>query len=267
LLPFSLHGAPTQPQKIPSPLTPDEQASITTYDPLRNIPYKAGLKLTYSVGWGWIPVGTAVLSVQEEFLENNLPSLRFTMSVQTNSFADTFYEVRNEASSWTDPSLGKTLQYQSIQHEGKRHREYRIDFDLENQTATRVDLLEGTSREPVSIHPGTLDPVSLTFLLGTLPLSPTDQITIPTTNGKELFLTNVKIVETVKRRFKFSKDKQNALLLDPDIKDLGGVFKKKEDSKVTIWLATSFPHIPYRIESEVAVGSFWVELVQIEGLE
>ncbi|MFP4283307.1 MAG: DUF3108 domain-containing protein, partial [Opitutales bacterium] len=50
----------------------------------------------------------------------------------------------------------------------------------------------------------------------------------------------------------------------PDIKDLGGVFRKSDDASVRFWFSDDERQLPLRMESSVAVGKFWAELVEIE---
>ena len=58
----------------------------------------------------------------------------------------------------------------------------------------------------------------------------------------------------------------NAFLIEPDLKDVGGVFEKSKDAKIKIWVTADHRRIPVRFESKVVVGSFVAELVAAEGL-
>ena len=55
----------------------------------------------------------------------------------------------------------------------------------------------------------------------------------------------------------------DTFVVEPDLKDVGGVFRKSPDAKMFLWLTADHRRIPVRIESEVAVGSFIGELVSI----
>jgi hypothetical protein len=56
-------------------------------------------------------------------------------------------------------------------------------------------------------------------------------------------------------------------LVEPDLKHVGGVFKKSKNAKLRIWVTADARRIPVKIESEVIVGSFVGELVSAEGIE
>ena len=56
-------------------------------------------------------------------------------------------------------------------------------------------------------------------------------------------------------------------LVEPDLKYLGGVFKKSEDAKLQIWVTTDERRVPVRIKSKLVVGSFVAELVSYQNGE
>lgn len=244
--------------------TPEMRDSVTPPDPGRTIPFEPGMRLTYRIGWGWFTVGSAVISVEAADLGGE-EALKFTLVARTNSFADGFYRVRNTTSTWTDPEMSRTLHYTNDQNEGSRERMVVIEVDPEENTVQYSNLLSDDVREPISVLPGTWDPMGITFYVGTFDLTPGRQLVVPTTNGRELFLTAIRVGETVERRFAVGR--RQAILLEPDIKDLGGVFSRSDDSGVRLWFATEGPPVPLRMESKVSVGSFWAELAEIEGVD
>lgn len=246
-------------------LTPEMRAQITVPPPDRTNPYKDGMRLTYEIGWSWFNVGTAIVTIDAvEF--DGAPTLKFTLKARTNGFADAIYRVRNTTTAWVDPEMTHTLHYTNDQNEGKRSRDVVVDFNPDAGTVRYANTLNNDIREPIPIIDGTWDPMAITFFVSTLPLIPGERLVIPTTNGKELFLTSIAVTKKVEREFAIGR--REAVVLKPDIKDLGGVFEKSDDSSVTFWFAAEDPALPLRMESEVVVGSFWAELVKVEeGIE
>jgi len=53
--------------------------------------------------------------------------------------------------------------------------------------------------------------------------------------------------------------------LEPNLKDIGGVFEKSKDAKISIWVTADHRRIPVMIKSKVIVGSFVGELTDIVG--
>ena len=63
-----------------------------------------GEKIEYELSWGFIPVGSAVMEVAPRNPLSIDPwQIRF--SVRTNSFADKFYKVRTNVTSWVDSNF------------------------------------------------------------------------------------------------------------------------------------------------------------------
>lgn len=223
-------------------------------------PFKAGEELHYKIGWGIFAVGTAVITVEEGDWES-APAWKFTMRARTNGFADKFYKVRNEAVSYADPELTHSLHYISSQNEGGNEKKTVFHFDWEHDAVRYQNLTDNTLRDWVAVPEHIYDVISLTFFLRTLPLEVGNEMTVPTTNGKEVMLSSVEVVK--KEEKKFRAGRFDTVLVEPNVKDLGGVFKKSKDAAIHFWFSDDNHRFPLRMESEVAVGSFWVELEKV----
>ena len=247
-------------------LTEEQKDSIVKPPPDRPLNLREGEKLIYEIGWSWFDVGRAELTVVKDIMRGQTV-WRMELQARTNGFADAFYKVRNTTRSWMSLDMARTVHYEAIQREGDRERDVIVEFGPDGTSAQYRNLLNNDARAPIPIIPGTWDPMGITYFVRSLPLAVGETYIIPTTTGKELFLTEVRVAKMTSRKFKISKQKQDAYLLMPNIKDLGGVFRKSEDSSVRMWISADERQIPLRMESEVAVGSFWAELVRIETVE
>lgn len=242
-------------------LTPEMLASITRAVPGRHLPVVSGERMIFSVGWGMFDVAEAVMEVEKTERAGE-PAWRVSLETATNAFADRFYRVRNTTTSWLDEEMVQSVHYENIQREGRRDRDIVVDFDWSRDEAQYTDRLAGESRDPIALTPGTLDPLGITLFVRSLPLEVGSQFIIPTTNGRELFLTQVDVAEQVTRNFRFGR--REALVLRPDIKDLGGVFRRSGDAEILFYVSDDEERLLLRMESSVAVGRFWVELLRIE---
>jgi hypothetical protein len=54
--------------------------------------------------------------------------------------------------------------------------------------------------------------------------------------------------------------------VEPETRDLGGVFKKSDDARIEMWFTADERRIPVRIRSKVVVGHFSLELVDVRGV-
>ena len=53
-------------------------------------------------------------------------------------------------------------------------------------------------------------------------------------------------------------------LVEPDLRHIGGVFKKTKNAKLQIWITADNRRFPVKVKSKLKVGSFIAELVSIE---
>ncbi|MDP0500282.1 MAG: DUF3108 domain-containing protein [Verrucomicrobiota bacterium JB022] len=226
----------------------------------RPIPFKAGEELHYKIGWGIFAVGTAVIKTEKAEWEGQ-PAWKFTMQARTNSFADKFYKVRNEATSYTDLGLTRSLHYVNSQREGGSEKDTLFEFDWDENRVRYQNVTDGTIREWIAVPDHIYDVIGLTFLLRTLPLDLGAELSAPTTNGKEVMLSTVEVTKKEEKKFRIGK--YDTVLVEPNVKDLGGVFKKSDGASIYFWFSDDKRQLPLRMESEVAVGSFWVELEKV----
>ena len=227
-------------------------------------PFAAGEELAYKLGWGIFTVARSTLAVNPDLYEGQ-PSQKITLQTRTNSFADTFYKVRNLSTSWVSEDVSHSFKFSAVQEESKRNRDTVATFDPLHLTAQYVNNLNGSEHEEVEIKPGTFDPLGIVFFVRCLDFKVGDEILIPTSNGKEFFYTVVHVRKKVTR--KFALGKREAFLLEPDIKDVGGVFKRSEGGRIRFYFSADEEKLPLRMESEVAVGSFWAELTEVRKAE
>jgi hypothetical protein len=219
-----------------------------------------GERLKFKLGWSFFTVARSELEVIPEKHEG-LESLKLQVKTRTNSFADAFYKVRNTSTSWIAADVSRSFEYNADQQEGDRERNTTAFFDYETNRARYVNNETGEERDPVDILPGSFDPLGIVFFVRSLDFEVGDKLVIPTSNGKEFFFTIVHVVDKVKRKFLIGK--REAYVLEPDIKDIGGVFKKSPDGKIRFYFSADEEKLPLRMESEVAVGSFWAELSEV----
>lgn len=228
--------------------------------PHRDAPFRPGEKLTYQLNWEFIPVGIAVLEVLPGKILAGKPVHHFALTVRSNAAIDRIYKVRDRIESLADAALTRSLLYTKKQREGKHRRDVEVTFDWLHMTAQYANF--GKKREPISIPPGTFDPVSLFYAFRLHDLKENMQLTAPVTNGKSLILGSAQI--HAKETLKVATGCYETLVVEPDIKDAGGVFEHSEDARLKVWITNDARHIPVRITCRAPVGHFIAELVSLQ---
>lgn len=228
--------------------------------------FAAGEQLRFRIGWSMFTVAHAEMRVETlPFGGGAESAVRIDLKTRTNSFADTFYKVRNESWSWIAADASHSLEYGAVQQESNRNRDTLVSFDPQQSTAWRHDRIKDEKTAPISVLPGTFDPLGIVFFVRSLSFDVGDVLVIPTTNGREFFFTIVRVTGVTERRFAIGK--RRAYILEPDIKDIGGVFRRSPNSKIRFFLSADAQKLLLRMESEVSVGKFWAELTEFRALE
>jgi len=113
--------------------------------------------------------------------------------------------------------------------------------------------------------PGSFDPLSALYYTRSLALTEKAEIRRPVTDGKKNVIGKANIIK--REKITLSNGTYDTFLIEPDIKDIGGVFKESKDAKIQVWVTTDHRRVPVKVKSEVAVGSFVGELISAEGIQ
>ncbi len=219
--------------------------------------FEVGEELNYSLGWQFIVAGHATLKVlpDEEFNGQKLRS--FMMTARTTPVVDHLYKVRDKLSSLTEYDVSRSQGFSKIQREGDTRHDISVEFDWEKLNAFYSETIKGDSRV-TPILENTLDPLSAFYFVRMQKFDVGSVIKGPMTDGKRCKEAEIKVV--ARERIKVNGKKYDTFKLVPDIKDIGGVFKKSKNAKIEIWVTADHRHIPVKMKSKVVVGSFVAEL-------
>lgn len=223
-------------------------------------PFRPGEKLTYEVRWQFVPAGLATLEVLPMKTINGAPAQHFVLTVRTNDFIDTFYKVRDRVDAFTDADVTRSVLYRKKQREGKHKRDITVAFDWEKSQVRYTNF--GKAKRPVSLLPGSFDPLSVFYAFRFRHLKENTSLEAPVTDGKKCVIGKAQVL--TKENIVTPSGTYETYLVEADMKDAAGVFKKSKDAKLLIWVSSDHRHIPVRIASKVAVGSFIAELTSIE---
>jgi len=220
-----------------------------------------GERLTYVLKWEFIHAGTATLAVLPDEIAGGRPVRHFRLTAETNRVLDKIYKVRDRIDAYTDLALNHSVLYRKIQREGRHERDVVVRFDWENQTAVYTNF--GNPRDPVSLMPGAFDPLSAFYFVRAADLNINQVIERPVTDGKTCVKGRVAVL--AREVIRVNGKDYDTYRISPDIKHVGGVFEKSKNARIELWISADHRHIPVRIKSRVAVGSFVGELVSDAG--
>lgn len=225
-------------------------------------PFHPGEELTFTLRWGIFEVGTAVLTVNPMAEINEEEVWHFTMTIRTNSFADTFYRVRDRVDGYLSKDFQRSLLYLRTQ-EGSHKRDVRVEFDWDEKKAIYYN--NDVRGDSINLENYSFDPLSVFYKFRTLPLAPGFEMELPVTDGRR-FVNGIGKVEEGQLMRVPAGDFETVLAL-PDMRDVGAAFDQAEGATLRIWMSDDQRRLPIRLSSRVVVGSFHAELVDIAGEE
>jgi hypothetical protein len=131
---------------------------------------------------------------------------------------------------------------------------------FETQKAHRIILNHGQAHKAIDVKDETLDPLASLFYIRKQPLAENLEIIKSVTDGKKV----VRGVARVVRREKLivSGIEYDTFLVEPDLKEVRGVFEKSRKSRLKLWITGDDRRLLVKIRSKVAVGSFTGTLVE-----
>jgi hypothetical protein len=220
-------------------------------------PFHTGEKMTFQLKWTAIPAGDMVIETLPAEKMNGEDSRHILLSVTSNSFVDMFYKIRDRIESYTDLNFTHSVLY-TESRQGKRPKDTSIEFDWVKDQAQYSRKGEKEKRAPISIAPGTFDPLSAFLAFRLSDLNETKEITISATDGKAMISGKIRVIK--RETITVNGIKYDAFLLEPELRGIGGVFESK-DSGAQIWVTADDRKIPVRIKSQLPFGSFIADLV------
>jgi len=224
------------------------------------LPFGPGEKLSYEIYWTFIHAGSATLEVLPPAEAEGRPALHIRALARSTPFVDKFYRVRDTMQSWIDPQVTRALLYQKDQEEGDYVRHYLVRFNPQGNMAFRYS--KGVFKNAVAVQPGSFDPLSMLFLFRTRPLAVGYEFAAPVTDGEKAIIGKARVLrrETVTT----PAGAFDTYVVQPEVKDIGGVFRKSPGATLTVWITADARRIPVRVQSKVIVGHFSLELTGYE---
>jgi hypothetical protein len=222
------------------------------------LPFQQGERLEYVLKWSILPVGEATLRVLGGEAHTGVPSHLFDVTVRSYPVVDLFYRVRDHVMSYTDLAVARSLFYKKKQREGSHRRDVEVRFDW--QTTKAHYFNKGEYRGAVAISAGTFDPLSIFYAFRLHPLRDGLTVKIPVTDGKRSVLGKATVIG--RESIEVPAGRFDTFLIQPNLKEIGGIFKKSKNAKLLVWVTADERRILVKAKSAVAVGHFTAELVK-----
>lgn len=226
------------------------------------VPFQPGETMSFTFGWNLVPGGTGTMEVLPVTEVDGVEAYHFAMTAKSNSFIDLFYKVRDRYESYADRGMTHSLLYSELK-KGSDKRDISVTFDWENQTAQYTNF--GKSKDPISVLPGSFDPLSVYYAFRLIDLEVGKIIEIPVTDGKKSVIGRARV--TKRETILVDGREFDTYRIQPYLEHFGGVFKKSKKAKLDIWLTADEKKIPVRMRVKVIIGSVTFEYIVPESAE
>ena len=215
-------------------------------------PFGVGESLKFSIQYGPIKAGTAVLSIEGVEQVGDRECLRLVSTAQSHALFSPFYKVRDKIVSLVDVQHLLTRRTRKALSEKDYRLEQTIEWDQEQGKLTYHD---GTVLDVV---PGERDVLGAFYYVRTLPLEVGASIPVPAHDNKKSYSLIIQVVgeetiDTPLGRFE-------CLVLEPKLQS-EGLFRRSGSLKV--WITRDQERLPVMMQSSVKVGAITAILIEM----
>ncbi|EQB63670.1 MAG: hypothetical protein RBG1_1C00001G1249 [candidate division Zixibacteria bacterium RBG-1] len=227
--------------------------SLVSNNPGRKVYNKAfgvGEKLEYSVNYGFINAGNAVMEIDTVIDIRGRKCFRVTSTARSNKFFSTFYRVNDRVLSFIDVEGIYSLWFEKHLREGNFKSDRWISF-LQDQNLA-VNNKQDTLKVPEFVQ----DVLSAMYYIRTQPLEVGKSLLVDNHTDNKNYPLEVKILR--KEKIKVGAGKFECFVVEPLLQEGAGVFQHK--GKLTVWLTDDQHRLPVLMKSKIFVGSISAEL-------
>lgn len=205
-------------------------------------------RLTYSIYWIGIKVGTATMKVEDASEGINIIS-----QVNSDEWVSLFYPVENLVRSTIKPD-GYPKNYRMKIREGRHRRDREVQFFTESYKALYNDYIKNEKVE-FDLQKQAFDPLSGLYELRKRDLMVGHTEYIDVFDSKRLWSVEVQVLR--KERVKTPAGEFDTIVVKPILQSEGLFIRKGE---IFIWLTDDSKKVPVMVKTKVKLGSITATL-------
>jgi hypothetical protein len=219
--------------------------------PGRHSAIAVGERLVFTVRYGMIKAGTAVMEVVDRKKVDGRPAYHVVSTASSNSVFDGIYRVRDRVVSLMDENHLYSLYFEKHLREGRYRADQQVRFDHVRAVAIYHDGREA------AITPGALDVLAAFYRVRTMPLQPGQRFFLESHDNRKNYPLRVMVLR--RERVETPAGTFDCLVVEPTLRS--GAFFKNE-GKLTLWLTDDDRRMPVLMRSKLPIGAISVELVE-----
>jgi hypothetical protein len=227
------------------------------YRKIQNNAFSVGERLSFSVNYGFINAGDAVMSVSGYDTLEGRRCYRVEFSVTSLESFAWVYKVEDHYFTYIDVDAIAPLKFEQHIREGTYRRDFIAEFDQAKHIAKTT---EGQYPIPEYVH----DIMSAFYFVRTFDFSgyqPGQTTVLHNFYKDKSYELGVRFLG--RQELEVEAGTFNTVVVEPLVKE-GGLFKS--EGRIVIWLSDDDRKIPVRVNTKVVIGSIDVELSSYSGL-
>lgn len=221
--------------------------------PGRHSAIQVGERLTFTVRYGLIKAGTAVMAVEGIRRFGQRPVYHIVSTAESNSVFDGIYRVRDRVLSLVDVDHLHSYFFEKHLREGKYRADHQARFDPERGVVTYHDGGTTTFTPPV------YDVLAAFYRVRTMPLEPGRRFYLTSHENRKEYPLRVSVIG--RERVETPAGTFDCIVLEPTLRS--GAFFKNE-GRLSIWLTDDERRMPVLMRSKLPIGAISVELIAFE---
>jgi len=215
-------------------------------------PIRVGEYLRFSVRYGIISAGDAILEIPEVRQWHGRPVYTLVARAESNKFFSAFYRVRNRIESFWDTTGYFSRRFYENRREGGYREQNEIHFDYE-----RGEALYPKDGQAIAIPQQCQDALSSFYYTRTQPLPLGGSVIFDYHASHKSQPIEVRILG--RQRIETPAGTFNCIVIEPILK-AGGIFKNQ--GRLVIWMTDDALRMPVMMKSKVTIGSISVVLIE-----
>ncbi|MGB7061705.1 MAG: DUF3108 domain-containing protein [Candidatus Zixiibacteriota bacterium] len=245
----SLDQIPLEPPKMEIRLRLPEEREFKRV--VSNRAFGVGERLEFSVGYGVIKAGTAVMEIPDIAKLDGRRCYHIVSTARSNKFFSVFFRVDDRVESFMDIYGLYSLRYDKHLREGKFRTDVSMVFDQANNLA-----IYDAGKDTFEVAEYVQDVLSAFYFVRTQELTVGRSIFVDNHTDRKNYPLEVKVLR--KERIKVEAGEFDCLVVEP-ILQTGGIFEQK--GSLTVWLTDDEVKMPVLMKSKVVIGSISTELI------
>jgi hypothetical protein len=218
---------------------------------------RIGERLTYTLSWGKISAGTAVLEVTGRQILGGQSFIKLLHTARSNDFVSIFYPVNNRVESFLDEEAMLPARLSFKRREGKRKNDIDVVFDQSAHVAT---VTKDGQTETLAIPPQVQDTLSCLYLFRSLPLSSVgDTVGIEVYHDKKNYHLELRVEGFEKMQSPLGEVETVRVLA---IMPFRGLFLN--EGNIRVWFTNDAARVPILMRAKVTIGSISATLTSFE---